>query len=31
MKKFILLLTKKKGKTAMNEWKNDDSDIFRAL
>ena len=31
MKKFIALLTKEKGKTAMNEWENDDADILRAL
>ena len=30
MKKFVALLTKEKGKTAMNEWENDDSDILRA-
>ena len=30
MKKFVTLLTKEKGKTAMNEWENDDSDILRA-
>ena len=23
MKKFVALLTKEKGKTAMNEWEND--------
>ena len=31
MKKFVALLTKEKGKTAMNEWENDDSDILQAL
>ena len=31
MKKFVALLTKKKGKTARNEWENDDSDILQAL
>ena len=31
MKKFVALLTKEKGKTAKNEWENDDSDILRAL
>ena len=31
MKKFAALLTKEKGKLAMNEWENDDSDILRAL
>ena len=31
MKKFVALLTKGKGKTAMNEWENDDSDILRGL
>ena len=31
MKKFLALLTKAKGKTAMIEWKNDDSDILRPL
>ena len=31
MKKFIALLTKEKGKTAMNDWEHDDSDIFQAL
>ena len=31
MKKVVALLTKEKEKMAMNEWKNDDSDIFRAL
>ena len=31
MKKFIALLTKEKGKTAMNHWEHDDSDIFRTL
>ena len=28
MKKFVALLTKEKGKTAMNEWVNDESDIL---
>ena len=31
MKKFIALLTKEKGKTTMNDWEHDDSNIFRAL
>ena len=31
MKKFVALLTEKKGKTAMNEWENDDSDKRQAL
>ena len=31
MKKFVALQTKEKGKTAMNEWENNDSDILRAL
>ena len=31
MKKFVALLTKEKGKVAMNEWENDGSDILRAL
>ena len=31
MKKFVALLTKEKGKTAMNEWENDDSDILQTL
>ena len=31
MKKLFSLLTKRKQKTAMNELKNDDSDILRAL
>ena len=31
MKKFVALLTKEKGKTAMSEYENDDCDIFRAL
>ena len=26
--KKIVLLTKEKGKTTMNEWENDDSEIF---
>ena len=29
MKKFIALLTKEKGKTATNEWKNDGTGILR--
>ena len=29
--KFVALLTKEKGKTAMNKWENDDSDILQAL
>ena len=28
---IVALLTQEKGKTAMNEWENDDSDILRAL
>ena len=28
MKKFVALLTKEKGKTAMNEWENDEFDIL---
>ena len=28
MKKFVALLTKEKGKTAMNEWENDESEIL---
>ena len=31
MKTFVALLTKEKGKTARNEWRNDDSNILRAL
>ena len=33
MKKFVALLTKVKGKTATNEWENDDwmTDILWAL
>ena len=31
MKKFVALLTEEKGKTAMNEWENDDSDKRQAL
>ena len=31
MGKFVAFLTKEKGKTAMNEWKNDDSEILWAL
>ena len=31
MKKFVALLTKEKGKVAMNEWENDGSDILRVL
>ena len=31
MKKFAALLTKEKGKTAMNEWENDDSGVNQAL
>ena len=31
MKKFVALLTKEKGKTAINEWENNDSDIIRVL
>ena len=31
MKKFVALLTKEKGKTAMNEWENGDFEILRAL
>ena len=31
MKIFVTLLTKEKGKTAANEWQNDNSDIIWAL
>ena len=31
MKKFVAILTKEKGKTAINEWENNDSDIIRVL
>ena len=31
MKKFVALVTKEKGKTAINEWENNDSDKLRAL
>ena len=31
MKKFVALLTKEKGKTAINERENNDSDIIRVL
>ena len=31
MKKIVALPTKEKGKTTMNEWENDDSDILQAL
>ena len=31
MKTFIALLTKEKGKMAINKWENDDSDILQAL
>ena len=31
MKKFVALVIKEKGKTAINEWENDDSDKLRAL
>ena len=31
MKKFIALLTKKKGKMAVSEWENDGSNILWAL
>ena len=31
MKKFVVLLTKEKGKMAMNYSENDDSDILQAL
>ena len=31
MDEEILCITKKKGKMVMNEWKDDDSDILRAL
>ena len=30
MKKFVALVTEEKGKMAMSEWENDDSDILRA-
>ena len=28
---ILAMLTKKKGKTSMHEWENDDSDILWAL
>ena len=31
MKKFFALITKEKGKTAINEWVNDDFDVLQAL
>ena len=31
MKKFVALLTKEKGKTGMNKWENDVSDIVQSL
>ena len=31
MKRIVALPTKKKGKTAMNEWENDDHDVLQAL
>ena len=31
MKEFVALLPKEKGKTAVNEWKNGESDIIWAL
>ena len=31
LKKFVALLTKKKGKMAMNEWGSNESDIFQTL
>ena len=31
MKIFVTLLTKEKGKTATNEWQNDNCDIIWAL
>ena len=31
MKKFVVLLTKEKGKTAINVWTNDGSEIIWAL
>ena len=31
MKKFVALVTKEKGKTAINEWENNDSNKLRAL
>ena len=31
MSKFVALLTKEKGKMAMNEWENCNSDTARAL
>ena len=31
LKKFVTLLTKEAGKTAMNDWENDDPDILWAL
>ena len=30
LKKFVAL-PKEKGKTPMNQWENDDSDIIRAI
>ena len=31
MQKFVALQIKEKGKTAMNQWENDDTDKLRAL
>ena len=31
MKKFVALPTKEKGRTAMNNWENNDSEILWAL
>ena len=31
MQKFVALPIKEKGKTAMNQWENDDTDKLRAL
>ena len=31
MKKFVALVTKEKGKVAMNEWENDCSGMLQAL
>ena len=31
MKKFVALVTKEKGKVAMNEWENDFSGMLQAL
>ena len=31
MKKFVTIPKKKKGKTAINKWESDDSDVLLAL